>query len=117
MGTKNGYQMKMLRATGNNETQHIYVRGDRYTEAEPREFFIHFPGGQIGISRCTDDSYWAHLSLEDVTEDKTERERKSKIIDARIDCDNLNVAESNMGDMARSDCNHVAIKIKLKKHK
>lgn len=104
--------MKMLEVTGNNTMQHIYVKGDK-VKPEPAEFYIHFPGGQIGVSRCTDNTYWAHFLLEDEKEDGSGREKKSNIIDARIDCTSLHSAESNIGDMTRPDCYHIAVKIKL----
>ena len=103
--------MEMLTATGNNTMQHIYIKGDK-TEPEPQEFYIHFPGGQIGVSRCTDGTYWAHLSLEDEKEDGSGRIKKSNIIDARIDCKDLHINEMDIGDMKRPDCYHIAIKIK-----
>lgn len=104
--------MKMLQATGNNTMQHIYLCGDK-AQPEPGEFYIHFPGGQIGVSRCSDGTYWAHFALEDEKEDGEGRIKKSKIIDARIDCKDLHAGEMNIGDMARADCDHVAIKIEL----
>lgn len=109
--------MKKLKVTGNNTTQHIYIKGDKDAETEPLEFWIYFPGGQIGVSRCADDTYWAHLSLEDEKEDFDGREKKSEVIDARIDCDGLNGGEANVGDLRHPNFNHIAIKIKLTQHK
>ena len=103
--------MKMLKAIGNNTMQHIYIKGNP-EEPEPGEFYIHFPGGQIGISRCTDGSYWAHLNLEDEKPDGSGREKKSNIVMARVDCKDLHTSEASIGDMARPDCYHIAIKIK-----
>lgn len=103
--------MKMLEATGNNTMQHIYIKGNK-TTPEPGEFYIHFPGGQIGVSRCSDDAYWAHLNLEDEQQDGEGRIKKSHIIDARIDCKKLHAGEMDIGDMTRPDCYHIAIKIK-----
>ena len=103
--------MKMLKATGNNTMQHIYIKGDP-AEPEPGEFYIHFPGGQLGVTRCTDNSYWAHFVLEDEKSDGSGREKKSDIIDARIDCEGLHTSQANIGDMTRPDCYHIAIKIK-----
>ena len=104
--------MRMLKVTGNNTMQHIYIKGDP-EEPEPGEFYIHFPGGQIGVSRCSDGTYWAHLNLEDEKEDGSGRKKKSNIIEARIDCKEKGVNEQIVGDMARPDCYHIAIKIKI----
>lgn len=109
---KGANKMKMLQATGNNTMQHIFIKGN-VAEPEPGEFYIHFPGGQIGVSRCSDGSYWAHLNLEDEKEDGSGREKKSNIIDTRIDCKGLHAGEMSIGDMARPDCYHVAIKIQV----
>ena len=104
--------MKMLQATGNNTAQHIYLCGDK-AQPEPQEFYIHFPGGQIGVSRCSNGTYWAHLNLEDEKEDGSGRIKKSKVIDARIDCKDWHIDKMNIGDIARPDCYHVAIKIEV----
>lgn len=105
--------MKRLKVTGNNTCQRIYVRGDKHAEAEPEEFYIHFPGGTIGYARCSDNTYWAHLCLEDNKKDFSDREFKSHVIDARVDCKELHAGEMNTGDMSRSDCYHIAVKVKI----
>lgn len=95
-------KMKLFKATGNNTTQRIYLKGDKQAEQEPEEFYIHFPGGSIGVCRCDDGSYWAHLC------------RKGKAVgfdDARVDCRELHTGEMNIGDLARPDCYHVAVKV------
>ena len=55
--------MKMLKVVGTNTCQRIYMRGDKHTESEPEEFYLHFPGGTIGVTRCSNGDYWAHINV------------------------------------------------------
>lgn len=107
--------MKMLQAVGNNATQRLYIRGDKHQEAEPKEFYAHFPGGTIGITRCSNGDYWAHIDVMDDKDDFSTREAKAVISEARIDCHDKPATEMNVGDLARPDCYHIAVKLRLNK--
>ena len=103
--------MKMLRAKGNNTAQHIYLQGDKTKRAEPAEFSVHFPGGLICVSRCSDGTYWAHFSIK---ADKVRADpytQRGKFIEGRIDCTGVPPNKMNVGDLARDDCFHIALLI------
>ena len=39
----------------------LKVFGDKTTKLEPEEHRITFPGGEISVSRTSDNKYWAHI--------------------------------------------------------
>lgn len=102
--------MNMLKVTGNNDMQKVFLKGDK-ANPEPAEFYINFPGGSIGVARCSDGSYWVHINAEENKEDYSER-IISDIVAARIDCKDLHANEMQIGDLARNDCYHIAVKIR-----
>ena len=105
--------MKLLQAKGNNTAQHIYLYGDKKKQMEPLEFIVHFPGGYILVSRCSDGTYWAHTSIE---ADKARAEPhniRGKFLDGHIDCTGIPPNEMNIGDLSRDDCHHIALHIGL----
>lgn len=105
--------MKMLKVTGNNTCQRLYMRGDKHRETEPEEFYLHFPGGTLGITRCSNGDYWAHINVFDDKIDFSKREMKAMVSDARIDCHSIPVTEMNIGDLIQPDCYHIAVKLVL----
>ena len=102
--------MRLLKATGNNTTQRIYLRGDK-RHPEPEEVYIHVPGGSIGACRCSDGSYWVHIALEE-TDENGAPQKVSGFLDARVDCRNLHASEMDIGHMNRPDAYHVAVRFK-----
>jgi hypothetical protein len=52
----------------------VIFNGDK-RRPEPSTAIIKFPGGHVEVSRCTDGTYWAHLSVVD----------SANIEDSRID--------------------------------
>ena len=103
--------MKMLKVTGNNETQKIFLKGNKM-HPEPAEVYINFPGGSIGVSRCSDGAYWAHINAEEHDDDFNKV--TTDIVAARIDSKQVHASEMNIGDLARKDCYHIAVKIRQK---
>ena len=105
--------MELLQAKGTNNAQNIYLYGDKKKQMEPAEFVVHFPGGMIMVSRCSDGTYWAHTSIE---ADKTRAEPhniRGKFLEGRIDCTDVPPNEMDIGDLSRDDCHHVALHIGL----
>lgn len=101
-----------LKYTIDDQHHHIWMLGDKLNQIEPPEVTIHFPGGKIGVARCSDNTYWAHFDLEGDDENQN-REFKSKVIDCRIDCKDISVNEADLGSLTRPDMSHVAIKLEL----
>ena len=109
--------MKMLEVTGNNSHQKLYLRGE-LEHPEPAEVTLFFPGGHIGVARCSDGKYWAHIQINDadflansIDCDFVE----GRYSEARIDCRNRPISEMDLGDLKRDDVNHFAIKVQPQK--
>lgn len=54
----------------------IEFKGDR-RNPEPTTAVIKFPGGHVEVSRCSDGTYWAHLTVVEA----------ANIVDGRVDYD------------------------------
>jgi len=54
-------QAKVLRGTKNTV---ILVKGNPKSP-EPQTTAIKFPGGQVEVTRTTDNLYWVHISMDD----------------------------------------------------
>ncbi len=76
----------------------VVFEGDK-KNPEPSTGVIKFPGGHIEVSRCSDDTYWAHLAVDDGV----------NIIDGRID---RNSQEQSVESLPNHDLiNHIAIRV------
>ena len=58
----------------------IIIRGDK-RNPEPTSAIIQFPGGCVEVSRCTEGSYWAHVSRTEADGD----EPGGRVIASRLD--------------------------------
>lgn len=58
----------------------IDIQGDK-RNPEPTTAIIKFPGGHVEVSRCSDGSYWAHLTRNDGGSE----EPAGEIVSSRID--------------------------------
>jgi len=83
----------------------IIFTGEK-TNPEPTTGIIKFPGGIIEVSRTTDGSYWAHLSIT-----KPEKDFRSAIIDSRIDY-NFNSKLNIISIPNEANVEHIALRIK-----
>jgi hypothetical protein len=109
---------KDLKFVKDEQAFHFYMQGDKTKQAEPPEVNLHFPGGHIGVARCSDGTYWAHFCLEGQNKDDGSYDMifKGKLIGLRIDNKDRPISEMNCGDLAKKDFYHLAIKIQpLKK--
>jgi len=104
-----GVKMRLLQATGNNTTQRIYLKGDKSKKHEPVEFYIHVPNGSIGVCRCADGTYWAHVALDREGPNGEPLEQRG-FPDSRIDCRDIPATKQDVGHLNRSDCYHVAVR-------
>lgn len=62
----------------------IIVEGD-IRNPEPTHAIIKFPGGVVEVARCSDGSYWAHVSAR--PDDVPEEDRGFMVVSSRIDYD------------------------------
>ena len=101
--------MKMLKVVGNNSCQKIYLHGD-IKNPEPDTVVIKFPGGHVEVSRCTDNTYWAHIAVtkRDDYDDNGDITPEGKFLNGRIDFEDKPVMSFP------SESNHIAIRIGLK---
>ena len=100
-----------LKYIQNEQAHHIYMQGDKKKQLEPPEVILHFPGGQVVVTRCTNGEYWVHLELKDLDEN-TNKKFVGQIVDARIDCDGLGTTKADLGSLERDDLNHLAIRVR-----
>jgi hypothetical protein len=105
---------KPLRLVKNEQAHHYYMDGDKKKQLEPPEVHLHFPCGQVSVTRCQDGTYWVHVSLEDFNEDGFTG-KVGKLIDARIDCKDKSVNECDTGDLKDPELYHLAIKMERSK--
>lgn len=77
---------------------------------EPDTFLVKTPVGIVEISRCTDGSYWFHVTTRKHPE--TGEKNLTKFVDARIDRENEHTSQVNIGDFGKPDVYHIAIKAK-----
>ena len=91
----------------------VLVEGNKEIRLEPSEHIIKFPGGSIGVSRTSDNEYWAHIVVNDkqVIEDIHWQSKPGQVVEGRID-----YAYHSFGDVEEirnpEDVIHVAVRIK-----
>lgn len=88
----------------------VHIRGDKTKQPEPSEHRIHFPGGYIGVSRTSDDEYWAHIAIHREFDGDDEK-IPGRLVDARIDQVDKATMEANLGDLTSETLEHLAIRI------
>lgn len=59
---------------------------------EPTTGIIKFPGGFVEVARCTDGTYWAHVSVENgvVMRGRINRRNRVQSVESMEDADNIN---------------------------
>ena len=65
----------------------ILIEGNKYKKPEPDEHIIKFPGGSISVTRTSDNTYWAHIEVnqEEIDEDTHRESKAGQIIETRLD--------------------------------
>lgn len=90
--------MAKAKVTHSDDAVQITFNGDK-RNPEPSTGVIKFPGGHIEVSRCSDGTYWAHISTVS----------GANIIEGRIDRAGRVQA---VGDLDDADAiNHLAIRV------
>lgn len=92
--------------------QGVVLKGDP-KQPEHAEFRVVFPGGSVSVDRCTDGSYWAHVTVDHAHHPALcpGEFEPAHIIDARLDILGQNVAETNVGDFENPELYHVAFRV------
>lgn len=65
---------KQFKQVKSDDALAILIKGD-VRNPEPAMCTIKFPGGSVEVSRCSDNTYWAHIRVDDPT----------NVVDSRVD--------------------------------
>ncbi len=104
--------MKNLKYTKDPQAHHIWIQGNKEIQAEPPELHIHYPGGELSVTRCTNGDYWVHVDLTGNEKDSGNRARIGQVVDACINCADVIVTEMNTGDLNNPTLQHFGINIR-----
>lgn len=86
---------------------------------EPGTVTIAFPGGEVEVTRTTNDEYWVHMITHSHRDERESKEndrplKAGKFIEARLDAVGCSVGcLENLGDFAHPKLNHVALRVGL----
>ena len=72
-----GFPMAKAKVVNDKDGVTVIFTGDKTSTPEPTVGIIKFPGGHVEVSRCSDETYWAHLAVDS----------PENIISSRIDYD------------------------------
>lgn len=96
--------MARAKVTHSRDACQITFYGDK-RRLEPSTAVVKFPGGFIQVSRCEDDTYWAHIAMSD----------SANVVESRIDLQGTEDPELRaiaIRDIPHGDkVNHIAIRI------
>ena len=92
------------------EVQGVKLKGNP-KNPEPESFRVQFPGGDVDVTRTTDNEYWVHIRVNrpEITID--EEAPNGRIVDARLDIVDKHVAETDVGDFENPNLYHLAVRI------
>lgn len=99
----------------------VNITGDRRNN-EPETFRIHFPFGDVEVTRANDGKniaetdYWIHLYVNNPSNNNYYKEDEyfplpGAIKDARLDQTDKHASESNIGDFGRKELYHLAVRV------
>lgn len=94
----------------------VVLEGDP-KKPEPIHFRVMFPGGDIDIVRTSDNQdYWVHLRVDrpDDGQDPYRKVMDARIVDARLDCRDKAVTDTDVGDFKNPSLYHMAVRITRK---
>jgi hypothetical protein len=99
-----------------SDVQILTIKGDRHLP-EPSMTVVRFPGGHVEISRCSDETYWIHTTINhpeagDFVPGETV---PGELLDAVIHQKGKHSVDSNLGDFGNSGTYDVAIRVGVRK--
>ena len=96
---------KQFKQVKSSDALTIIIEGDT-RNPEPMSCIIKFPGGSVEVTRCTDDTYWAHIGVEDL----------GNVIDSRVDhaYDVAHALDKIPSFPRAEEVNHIALRIAAK---
>ena len=78
---------------------------------EPDYFRVTFPGGDVDITRTTDNEYWIHVRVNRPADGDSPDREMARFVDARLDIQGKHATESDLGDFDHPDLYHVAVRV------
>jgi hypothetical protein len=79
---------------------------------EPDHFRVYFPGGDVDITRTTDNEYWIHVHVNcKESTSYNPMEPTGFIKDARLDITDISASEANIGDFDNPNLYHLAFRV------
>jgi hypothetical protein len=103
--------MQRLKVTDfGSQVQGVTLKGDR-RHPEPESFRVKFPGGDVDVTRTTDDEYWIHVRVNRPENTIDEDEPNGRIVDARLDIVNKHASQTKVGDFENPGLYHLAVRI------
>jgi hypothetical protein len=99
----------------------VNITGDKRRQ-EPETFRIHFPFGDVEVTRATDGEnigktdYWIHIYVNNPTNPNYYPQDEyyplpGQIKAARLDQTDKHASESNLGDFERAELYHLAVRV------
>lgn len=81
---------------------------------EHEEFRVCFPGGSVSVTRCTDQTYWIHVTADHAKHPALcpGEFEPAHITEARLDVLGKHVSETEIGDFANHDLYHLAVRVR-----
>ncbi len=106
---------KQHRIVRSDDATTVIIAGDK-RNPEPTMAAIVFPGGCLEVSRTSDGTYWAHISVngdKQVTDEAGKfHERRGRIIDSRVDFVFPQQTKLGIPEIPNAkDAQHVAVRI------
>jgi hypothetical protein len=111
---------KMLKAERLGENAcGMTITGDARNQ-EPEHVRIHFPGGEVEVTRAADGpdaDYWIHVHVHHPKSDAVAAlgEAAAKITDARLDILGRHSSEVDVGEFENPDLYHLAVRVARRK--
>ena len=78
---------------------------------EPMHFRVMFPGGDVDVVRCADDTYWVHVRVDHPDHKNNPEERSARLVAARLDVHGKPAHKADVGDFADPDLYHLAVRV------
>ena len=92
------------------DVQGVKLKGNP-KNPEPESFRVQFPGGDVDVTRTTDNEYWVHIRVNRPGNSIDEEEPNGHITDARLDIVGKHASETKVGDFENPDLYHLAVRI------
>ena len=110
-----GSHLRIRKLSDTSTVFGLELEGNR-SKPEPETFRVKFPGGDVDITRTTDNQYWVHVRVNHEGHGGfvPGEDMPARIVDARLDSINKATHEMNVGDFRDDGLYHLAVRIARK---